>query len=447
MLPSRRPPHGALRTAWSAALRTVSRAVLPLVAATALGAQVRLTLPATPPDVDALHAPGQNVTISLLTMGPSADQIWEMFGHAAIWIHDNTTQRDTVFNWGEFDSSQPFFIWHFIQDRNQYRMGGGSLDETVAYYKYFRRTLVSQRLNLTNAQKDSLLHLMQINAEPENVQYRYDYFRDNCATRPRDLLDQVTGGALRASSQQVTDHSYRWHTLRLMQDNTLITLGVDVGLGEPSDKPIARWDEMFLPQQLHDVVAAAQVRDSQGALRPLVARESVLLQSDRPPEPAAPPKLGVWLLALGVVIAALIAWLGLGVEPESRGRRIVTGLVIGLWSLVAGLLGCALTFLWLFTDHVFARSNENLLLFNPLWLILAVMALVYYVSGRAERATRSLAALLALFSAIALLAHPVGLSRQSNLPLIGLALPAALVIAWLTTRADLARARPATDNP
>jgi hypothetical protein len=411
------------------------RVALSLFVATALSAQVPASPfapPPTPPYVDALHAPGQNVTISLLTMGPSADQIWEMFGHSAIWVHDNTTQRDTVFNWGEFDSSQPYFIWHFIQDRNQYQMGGGSLDQTVAQYRYFRRTLVSQQLDLTVAQKDSLLRLMQINSEPENVRYRYDYFRDNCATRPRDLLDQITGGALRANSKQVTDHSYRWHTLRLMQDSKLITLGVDVGLGEPSDRPLTRWDEMFLPQQLHDVVATVQVPDPSGALHPLVKREFVLLQSDRPPEPEAPPNLGVWLLSLGVVIAALIAWLGLGIEPSQRGRRIATGVAICVWSVIAGLLGAALTFLWLFTDHVFARANENLLVFNPLWLILAVLAVVYYVSGRAERATRVLAALLALLSVFALLAHLVGMSRQSNLPIIGLALPVALVIAWLT---------------
>jgi len=415
-----------------AGARVALGAALPFVLAGALRAQVSAAPPATAPYVDALHAPGQNVTISLFTMGPSDDQIWEMFGHSAIWIHDNTTNRDTVFNWGEFDSTQPYFIWHFIQGLNYYRMGGGSLDETLAYYRYFHRTLVSQQLDLTTAQKDSLLHLMQINAEPQNVQYLYDYFRNNCSTRPRDLLDQVTGGALHASSSQITDHTYRWHALRLMQASRLIALGVDIGLGEPSDRPIARWDEMFLPQQLHDVVATVHVRDSAGASHPLVESESVLLQSDRPPEPAAPPKLGVWLTSLGVVIAALIAWLGLGIEPNDRGRRIGTGVVICVWAVIAGLLGCALTFLWMFTDHVFAHANENLLLFNPLWLILAVLAVVYYVSGRAERVTRWLASFLAVLSACALLAHLVGLSRQSNLTLIGLALPVALVIAWLT---------------
>jgi hypothetical protein len=37
---------------------------------------------------DPLHQQGQNVTISLLTMG-NGEQVWELFGHNALWIHDN----------------------------------------------------------------------------------------------------------------------------------------------------------------------------------------------------------------------------------------------------------------------------------------------------------------------------------------------------------------------
>lgn len=384
------------------------------------------------PYVDPLHASGQNVTISLLTMG-RGPQIWELFGHSAIWIHDNTTYRDTVFNWGEFDSHQPNFILHFLKGLMLYRMGGESLNEVLYDYRYFHRDVVSQQLDLTTAQKDSLLHLMQINAAPENVVYRYDYFRNNCSTRPRDLLDQVTGGLIYANSQQVTDHSYRWHALRLMQDGKPLVVGVDIGLGEPSDKPVRRWDEMFLPKELHDVIATLQVRDSTGASHPFVTRETVLYDAGTPPEPTEAPKLAPLLFALGVVIAALITWLALGAEPADRGRHIFAGVAICVWSIVAGLLGVVLCILWMFTDHVFAHANENVLLFNPLWLVLAVLALVYFVTGRAARATRWLAAFLALLSAFALLAHLVGLSRQSNLPIIAVALPIALVIAWVTS--------------
>src|SRR5665213_3089573 len=125
----------------------------------------------TPPGrylVDALHAPGKDVTISLITAG-NGDEIWEMFGHSAIWIHDNATARDTVFNWGVFDSSKPNFILHFLKGLMLYQMGGDTFDQIVSGYRRTNRTLVSQELDLTTAQKDSLLHLIQINAEPRNI--------------------------------------------------------------------------------------------------------------------------------------------------------------------------------------------------------------------------------------------------------------------------------------
>ena len=66
--------------------------------------------------------PGKNVTISLLTMG-TGSEMWELFGHDAIWIHDNVTGRDTVFNWGVFNFRQSRFIPRFPQGHDAVRDG------------------------------------------------------------------------------------------------------------------------------------------------------------------------------------------------------------------------------------------------------------------------------------------------------------------------------------
>jgi hypothetical protein len=98
------------------------------------------------------------------------------------------------------------------------------------------------------------------------------------------------------------------------------------------------------------------------------------------------------------------------------------------------VLGLLLTILWTLTDHVFAHRNENLLLFNPLWFVLAVLIAITMSSGRAARWTRLFALGLAGLGVIALLAHLVTVSSQSNLAVIGLALPPALAIAWVSAR-------------
>src|SRR3954471_445771 len=133
-----------------------------------LGAQLAPPVSGAPsPRPDMLHQPGQNVTVSMLTMG-NGDQIWELFGHTAILIRDNTSGRDTVFNWGVFDSHQPNFILPFLQGLNYSQMGGETLEQLLYQYRYFNRSVASQELDLSEQQRDSLLHLIQINARPEN---------------------------------------------------------------------------------------------------------------------------------------------------------------------------------------------------------------------------------------------------------------------------------------
>src|SRR6185369_17475004 len=85
------------------------------------------------------------------------------------------------------------------------------------------------------------------------------------------------------------------------------------------------------------------------------------------------------------------------------------------------------------TDHVAAHSNENLLLFNPLWLILAALASHALWTGRPSRWGRLIAQATAGLCLVALVVHVVRLSAQDNVALIGLTLPPALAIVWLLT--------------
>src|ERR1043166_6096418 len=287
-------------------LRTILRTATVLVLASALRAQVPAPTAASSLRTP-LQAPGSDVTVSLLTVG-NGKSIWQLFGHTAIWLHDNATRRDTVFNWGVFDMTRPHFILHFLQGLNFYQMGGGTIQELLLENRYYDRSVTSQELDLTAAQKDSLLEIIRVNARPENLQYRYDYFVENCSTRPRDILDRVLGGQLRPGADSVTATSYRWHALRLMQGDKPLVLGVDVGLGEPSDRPITKWQAMFLPKQLHDWVATRQVRDSAGGMRPLVKSERVLFQAAHPSEFEAPPNFA-WLWVVGLVLGGLVTWL------------------------------------------------------------------------------------------------------------------------------------------
>jgi cytochrome bd-type quinol oxidase subunit 2 len=188
---------------------------------------------------------------------------------------------------------------------------------------------------------------------------------------------------------------------------------------------------MFLPRVLHDYAATLQIRDSAGGTHPLVRGERVLFQSTRPPEPSAPPRLWSYLLLIGLFVGGVLVWLA-SKAGRSRGARVTLAVLATLWCVIAGLLGVVLTILWTLTDHRFAHANENLLLFNPLWLILAVCVAIYVASGKVARFTGLLAALLAGLTVVALLAHAVFISRQENLAIVLLALPPALALSLIT---------------
>jgi hypothetical protein len=177
-----------------------------------------------------------------------------------------------------------------------------------------------------------------------------------------------------------------------------------------------------------------QVSDGNGGTRPLVKSERVLFQATRPPEPSQPPSLGMSLLAIGLAVSALILWTGARALSGRRQARLFAAITLGLWSFAAGVLGLVLTLLWTATHHVFAHRNENLLLFNPVWLVLAVLIPLYYARGAANRATRAFALAGAGLAVIALVLHVVTLSSQENWPVIALGLPPALAIAWVATR-------------
>ena len=368
----------------------------------------------------------------------NGEQVWEFFGHNALWIHDNVTNRDTVFNWGVFSFHQEHFIPHFLQGRMLYSMGGDSMENVLQAYRYWNRSVLSQELDLTPAQKDSILVTIQRNGLPENVNYRYDYYRDNCSTRVRDILDHALGGPLSVQAAGLTDATYRWHSLRLMQGNLPIMLGVDIGLGRPADVRLTKWQEMFLPRKLHDFIAHVRVLDPSGAMKPLVRSERVLFQATREPEPVTPPDSGLWLLFGGVVVASVITTLGFMATPLHPVVRFAAAVLSGVWSLAVGLLGTLLVLLWSVTDHVFAHSNENILLFNPLWLGLAVLLPVYLWSGRAEVATRRLSSVTVVLALTAVGLHVLGISRQNNVALIGLMLPPTLGVMAMTVRSHWA---------
>jgi uncharacterized protein DUF4105 len=415
------------------------RALIPSLAlisiATALNAQVVAQNPLSSPiPVAGPAEPGSNLTVYLLTFG-MGDAVWERFGHNAIWIKDRTRGTDVTYNWGMFDFNQSHFLRRFLTGDTRYWMEAIDLPPMVRYYRQRNRSILSQELNLSPAQRLKLQQFVEWNALPQNKFYRYDYYRDNCSTRLRDAIDHAMSGQLQlATVTRMTSETYRWHTQRLMKGDIPLYTGVTLALGHPADKPLSMWEEMFLPVRMANDFRTVRLADSTGTQFPLVRSESALFTAGRQPEPSAPPTYFPWFVAAGILVAGVMIALVRSAEGGHRVAYFAATAMATLWSLVAGLGGTVLVIVWLFTRHYFMSRNENLMHFDPLSLALVVLIPLSVYGLRGVSKALKLSAFVAALSLFGFVLQGIPFFDQKNGEIIGLALPINLAVWWTVYR-------------
>lgn len=330
-------------------------------------------------------------TISVLTFGPG-NETFSKFGHDALWVHDPrqpANLRDQVYNYGTFRFDSPWLIVDFLKGRLSYWLSVSSLQRTLATYRAMNRSVTAQELELSREQSLAIAAFVRENAKPENAAYRYDYYRDNCATRIRDVLDRHLDGALRTASAGPAAWTYRDHTRRLTAGSPLLFFALDLALGPLIDRPISEWDEMFLPGRVEAKLAELKLPSG----RPLVRRQRTLFEAQRGPEPERPPGFRWGWLCAGVAIGAAL-W---GLSRQARAwARVALATAIGVLGTLWGVLGLLLLVLWLLTDHEVTYLNQNVLL-CPVW----VLALPFFARDLARPAPRRMRAMQGLVGAAA----------------------------------------------
>jgi len=332
--------------------------------------------------------PVTSTEVWLLTYGPG-EIYWQRFGHNAIWIRDPGLGLDHVFNFGFFDFEQENFFLRFLQGRLLYFSAAQPAQREFSNYIDENRSIRAQRLKLSPEQSLLLVEYLVDEVQPENRDYLYDYYSNNCSTRVRDALDLALDGALAGSFRPVMGaQNWRDHTRRLTAEDFWLYLGLEIVLGARIDQPISRWDEFFIPSELAASLAVMEHPGADG-LQSLVLEDVMLYQSSLKAPPAAP---GNWwprylLVSMGLLA---IAWLACRLLRALNPVMLVQG-----WLLLSGLTGVIMFIFWFFTDHVAVSQNLNLLVFNPLWWVV-----LYWQRHKAAGPVLLLASTLALLMAL-----------------------------------------------
>ena len=334
--------------------------------------------------------PMDSVEVSLITCSPH-EEIYSLYGHSAIRWHDlrqegPTKGQDLVFNWGMFSFSKPFFVLRFVFGLTDYELVCMNANTFWPYYKKWGSSVTEQVLNLTADEKRKLQQALAENLRPENRVYRYNFFYDNCSTRPRDIIEKNLNGKVIWSEQEGRQVSFREMVRECNRNHLWSKAGNDILLGLKADKSTNRIEQEFLPANLMTDIARAQVYEN-GTYRPLVLEQRSIVppgvQLIEPDWIMTPTQLAILLLILSVAIT----WI------EWRRKKTFKWLDVFLMG-IQGLAGIALTAM-LFSQHPTTTLNLNYLLFNPLpfffipsviqrkkiWWAVQMIMLVLYAIG------------------------------------------------------------------
>jgi hypothetical protein len=195
--------------------------------------------------------------VELYTMGPG-DELFSKFGHAALCVVAPELPAGGVcYNYGTSDFSRPIGLgWDVVRGRAKFWVSVSDWISMMLSFQSQQRSIYRQVLPLSDEQVAELVAALETDALPENREYRYSHFLDNCSTRPRDLIDAVSGGALRRSSLEST-RSYRDYAREgLAALHWGLVPAGDLILGRWVDQDIDIFEAMFIPEVLAQGVTA-----------------------------------------------------------------------------------------------------------------------------------------------------------------------------------------------
>ncbi|HEY0356433.1 MAG TPA: DUF4105 domain-containing protein, partial [Flavisolibacter sp.] len=192
---------------------------------------------------------------------------------------------------------------------------------------------------------------LQVNAQPKNRYYRYDFLFDNCTTRAKDIVQDNLDSTLHFKNILPADKpSFRelLHTYLDNGEQPWSKLGIDILLGADLDQKTTNEQAMFLPDYLLKGFDSA-IHNGQ----PLVGPAVTILEMPSPLRSSSIFRPAVIFSLLLVLVIALSF-----VKSTSLAKALT--IFDFLFFLLLGLAGILLLFMWFGTDHVVCRNNFNL---------------------------------------------------------------------------------------
>lgn len=297
-------------------------------------------------------------SVSLLTCGPG-NELYSVFGHTAIRVHDPLRGMDVVYNYGTFDFDTPNFYLKFVKGDLNYFVSASSYDDFVYTYQYYNRDVFEQQLNLTPIQKQKIADELSTTLNSDKRFYTYKYFDRNCTTMVADVINNTIPVKI-AMKNKDEGKTYRKIVDEYLVNSFYENLGISLIFGFPTDRPM---DRLFLPEQLLEGVS-----NTKEGSTPLAQPAVTVYKSTAVAETSA------WNNYYTYAFVCILLML---VSINAVAHRSLLALF--------GLLGMFFCTVGFYSFHIEISQNYNALLINPLFLVL-----LYFIFSKNQKAIKTL---------------------------------------------------------
>ncbi|MCX6328536.1 MAG: DUF4105 domain-containing protein [Bacteroidia bacterium] len=296
----------------------------------------------------------------LITCGPGTE-VYSIYGHSALRIYNRELKTDLVYNWGVFDFSTTHFIWKFAKGKLNYMLAEDSYKRFLQEYLFDKRWVQIQKINLDPAEVEQLITLINENLKPENRNYRYNFYYDDCSTRIRDLFEKILGNRLIYPLDETKDRqSFRNLTGSYQQFYPWLNFGIDLVIGTPGDKKAHFRDKMFLPIEMQRVLSKSLV-NSDGKMIPLLRNPENILEYEAPVVKTHFYLAPVFIFSL-ILIAILLFF---ALNRRIKANKTVDIFIFSIYSILSLLM----IFFNFITNHEQTKKNLNIIWLSPIIII------------------------------------------------------------------------------
>lgn len=284
--------------------------------------------------------------VSILTVDV-ANESHTLYGHTAIRIKDVKNNFDYVWNYGMFDFRTENFILKFVKGDLQYYAAAYPYADFEYSYQQENRSIYEQVLNISLSEKQELFEKLNKSIFSEDKFYTYKFIDRNCTTKVLDVVNEVLQNKPIKNTLHKNE-SYRDVLFPYQEKQYWLNLGINIIFGH---RPDEQAKVLFLPLDLMKVLEKTSYQR-----KPLVGKTETLFQ-------ASPEENGFdfWNSSYVLILFLL---------PFAILNKKATNI---LFLSVFGLIGLFFCLVGLYSLHREVLWNYNVLLFNPLFLILAYL--------------------------------------------------------------------------